>query len=148
MLLHNSPLIIACLPHFYRNGLCADRKIISKTIDRISGNTFVGSWWPLLLELNHIGKLPRNWGDQTLPASIRTLTDAKVSIINWGAQPRVFDIPPDESISARAPSRAIEHLGSDYRDEESAPESLHSLVGTFNPFSPPERISPDDGLEF
>jgi len=51
---------------------------------------------------------------------LRSLHEIRISIIDWGALPRVFET--DGPAQRRPPSRAIENIGSDYAEDEEKEE--------------------------
>jgi hypothetical protein len=145
----NSPIVIASLPHFHAHKMCADKKILRKLQDRVDGDSFSGSCWPLVLELNFIGKAKEEWRAHVGPPSLRVLFDSRASIIDWNAEPKVFNDRPETGSSLPwSPRREIEEIGSDYREDEADGNSIPSISRLINPFGreTPARI--DDEFDF
>ena len=56
-----------------------------------------------------------------MPGALRTLHDAKISIVDWEAPPKVFlDQSGDDGDNDSGPDYAIEDYGSDYWEEDSS----------------------------
>jgi hypothetical protein len=113
-------LTLAFLAHFGKNGLASDKKIYSKLRGCVEGDPYSGSFWPLTLELVHLNRGDSSWTAKDTHSSLRVLHDAKASIIDWGALPKVFEISrsDDDDPSRDEPEYAIEDYGSDYGDDE------------------------------
>jgi hypothetical protein len=107
-----SPLVLAFLVHFAKHRMAGDRRLIEKLRERVEGDPFAGECWPLTLELYHLHQEDVNWALATTLPVLRSLHNKRISIIDWSAPPRVFATP------TRAPSRAIEDIGSDYAEDE------------------------------
>ena len=61
-----------------------------------------------------------NWAAAGTVPVLRSLHENRISIIDWGALPRVFET--DGPARRRPPSRAIENIGSDYAEDEEEKE--------------------------
>jgi hypothetical protein len=114
-----------------------DRQLIGKLRKLIGGDPFAGPFWPLSLELTHLGKEDSAWKRSSTLAPLRTLHNAKISIIDWSAPPKVFSIPLSSGgDGGGGPGYAIEDFGSDYGDsedtenQESMPESPNGDVAS------------------
>ena len=117
---HASPLVLAFLAHFARHRMATDRRLIEKLRDRMEGDPFAGEYWPLTLELYHLHEEDANWAAAGTVPVLRSLHENRISIIDWGALPRVFEtVGPAKR---RPPSRAIENIGSDYAEDEEEEE--------------------------
>lgn len=129
-----SPLGLAFLAHFPRHRMATDRRLLRTLRGGVSGDPFSGSFWPLSLELEHLGAGDPEWfSGRTLPV-LRTLHSARVSIIEWNAPPKVFsggggrDPGPLDD-----PDFAIENIGSDYiSDDEEDDDSERSEIQDFD----------------
>jgi hypothetical protein len=111
-------LVLAFLAHFSKNKMASDRKLAEKLRALVSGDPYAGAFWPLSLELTHLGVGDSQWEEVDTLAPLRTLHKAKVSIIDWEAAPRVFIRPPSSGGDDGVPNHAIEDFGSDYEEEE------------------------------
>lgn len=112
---NNSPLVLAMMAHMYKNGLTSDANIAQSLWDRVEGNTYSGAYWPLTLELTHLGIA--NGSAVTASGAelpLRALHDGQLSIFDWSAGPVVFKLPPGKK---GKPKRAIEAYTSDYDDD-------------------------------
>ncbi|MGO7582401.1 hypothetical protein ACC689_09655 [Rhizobium ruizarguesonis] len=119
MLLASGPLPLALLIHMSVRKLTADRSLRGKLLQKVVGGTISGNFWPLTLEMHHLGKGDPAWLQEKIPAYLIKLHQMKASIIDWGAPPKVYgesaDGPedgPDE------PSYAIEDYSADYGSDE------------------------------
>ena len=117
---HASPLVLAFLAHFTRHRMATDRRLIEKLRDRVEGDCFAGGYWPLTLELYHLNEEDANWAAAGTVPVLRSLHENRISIIDWGALPRVFET--DRPARRRSPLRAIENIGSDYAEDEEEEE--------------------------
>lgn len=127
---NNNALTLAFLAHMFANGLTGDKTIGQSLWNRVEGNSFSGPYWPLSLELTHLGVANANASVVTgAEAPIRALHDSKLSIFDWSAGPAVF------SKSGKS-KRAIEAYTSDYdeQDDSDAPD--------------PTDLWGDDGIGF
>ena len=61
-----------------------------------------------------------NWAAAGTAPVLRSLHENRISIIEWGALPRVFET--DGPARRRPPSSAIENIGSDYAEDEEEEE--------------------------
>jgi hypothetical protein len=113
-----SPLVLAFLVHFAKHGLAGDRRLINKLRDRVEGDPFAGSYWPLTLELTHFHDEDPIWATATTVAALRVLHENRISIIEWNAPPRVFELDVAPGPEPRFPPFAIEDVGSDYPGDE------------------------------
>jgi hypothetical protein len=68
------------------------------------------------LELYHLHEEDANWAAAGIVPVLRSLHEKRISIVDWGAPPRVFET--DGPTQRRLPSRAIENIGSDYAEDE------------------------------
>jgi Reverse transcriptase (RNA-dependent DNA polymerase) len=141
-----SPLTLAFLAHFPRHRMATDRRLLQPLRDKVSGDPFSGSFWPLSLELEHLGAGDPGWASGKTPQVLRTLHLARASIIDWNAAPKVFtegvgqepDLPDE-------PDFAIEDIGSDYigdhdeDDEADKPVDVEDLN-----FLSPFQVSDND----
>jgi hypothetical protein len=118
LLANSGGLVLSFLAHFRKHGLAGDRNLYSNLRDIVDGDPFAGASWPLSLELTHLAEDDAKWSAAATSAVLRTLHDAKISIIDWDALPKVFVESPtgsDDGDEGR-PSYAIEDYGSDYED--------------------------------
>lgn len=111
---NNGSIVLSFLAHFAGRKMASDRNLKIKLRQIVEGNPYSGTYWPLTLELTHLGLGDANWKTEGSVASIRCLHDAAVSIINWDALPRVF---VKDSNDEEMPEHAIEDYGSDYGRE-------------------------------
>jgi len=113
-LLSNCGALVLCfLAHFPQHKLATDKKLYDHLCGVIEGDPHAGKCWPLTLELTHLNKADPTWTSVTTPPALRGLHDAKVSIIDWNALPRVFvESPRDDN--GGGPDYAIEDYGADY----------------------------------
>lgn len=123
--MNNGPLVLCFLAHFPKHGLANDQKIPDRLRDMVDGEPFAGMFWPLTLELTHLGKGSPKWAKHPTIAPLRSLHDAKVSIIDWSAPPKVFsrrlydgDDDGDGGAVDILPKFAIEDYGSDYTEDD------------------------------
>jgi hypothetical protein len=114
LLANSGSLVLGFLAHFPKYRLAGDRKLFSGLRNVVEGDPFAGKFWPLTLELTHLAKSDPKWGGDATAESLRTLHEAKISIIHWDALPRVFPEPPDDGNHFDDPDHAIEDYGSDY----------------------------------
>jgi hypothetical protein len=141
-----SPLTLAFLAYFPRHRMTTDRRLLQPLRDKVSGDPFSGSFWPLSLELEHLGAGDPGWASGRTPQVLRTLHLARASIIDWNAVPKVFTEavgqepdPPDE------PDFAIEDIGSDYIGDDDEDDEAEEPVDVEDPnFLSPFRVSDDD----
>jgi hypothetical protein len=115
---HASPLVLAFLVHFTKNRLANDRRLVNRLRDRVESDPFAGPCWPLTLELTHIREEDRAWAQESTVGSLRTLHENRISIIDWSAWPRVFEIHGDQGPRPPFPDYAIDDIGSDYADDD------------------------------
>jgi hypothetical protein len=113
-----SGFVLAFLAHFPKNKLASDRKLYDKLRASVSGDPYAGAFWPLSLELTHLGVGDTEWVKTDTLAPLRELHKAKISIIEWTAPPKVFLARPPSNGDDSGPTYAIEDFGSDYEDEE------------------------------
>lgn len=102
-----------------QNNLTKDKSLGHKLVSRIDGDQFASAYWPLSLELNHLGINPTQ-GHTEPPLAI--LHNANASIIDWQAPPPVFVLEDDEEEEVEVPEFAIEDFTSDYESDEEEPE--------------------------
>jgi hypothetical protein len=110
--------VLAFLAHFPKNKLASDKKLLGKLRAAVNGDPYAGAFWPLSLELNHLGVGDPGWASAETLAPLRTLHKDKISIINWSALPKVFVSGPPPGGDVDGPRYAIEDFGSDYEEEE------------------------------
>ena len=113
---NSGALVLGFLAHFPKHRLATDKGLSMKLRDNVEGDPFAGAFWPLTLELVHLGIAKSNWMNASTPSVLRILHGAKVSMIDWGALPRVFGAL---SIEESKPEFAIEDYGSDYGEGRS-----------------------------
>jgi hypothetical protein len=114
---NNGSLVLAFLAHFPKHKL-ARAKLYGSLRERVNGNPYCGSDWPLALELSHLrrsGDLDWVAAKKKLSEHLQTLHDGRLSIIDFSARPRVFASGDDGD---NKPSRAIESFGDDYGNYE------------------------------
>jgi hypothetical protein len=105
-------LVLSFLSHFPQRKLATDKKLYDHLRDIVEGNPHAGAFWPLTLELVHLNEADSSWSGSTSPSALRRLHDARISMIDWSARPRVFvDAAPTDDGD---PSKAIEDYGADY----------------------------------
>jgi hypothetical protein len=118
------PLVLCFLAHFPQHKLTRDKKLYDRLRSLIEGNPHAGQYWPLTLELTHLNEADPAWTNIPTPPALRGLHDAKVSIIDWDALPRVFLESPADGGDA-GPDYAIENYGADYDEvEEEADQTV------------------------
>lgn len=114
-------LVLAFLAHFAAHKMANDSQLTEKLRDRVEGEPYGGCFWPLTLELTHLGHADPAWAKVTSAAALRLLHDAKVSIIDWNAKPRVFSELDSDHMRSEPdwePESAIEDFGTDYEEED------------------------------
>jgi hypothetical protein len=121
---------LAFLTHFAKHGLVGDRGLINKLRDRVEGDPFAGSCWPLTLELTHFHDEDPTWASAPTVAALRILHENRISIIEWNAPPRVFELDVEPGLEPRFPAFAIEDVGSDYPGDDEEDEE-HKLEDEF-----------------
>ncbi|MEJ1119765.1 RNA-directed DNA polymerase [Phyllobacterium sp. CCNWLW109] len=152
ILANSGPLPLALLSHFSANKLTLDRKLRQKLWATVAGNPYSGPSWPLTLEMVHLGISNPAWEQTPASDSLMGLHNAKVSIINWNAQPRVFEEEePDGDGDAQGdddPDYAIEDYGSDYGDEDEDEDENLQMEETLKGmgFLPPVVASDEDDI--
>lgn len=121
ILRYSSPLVLAFVSHMYYKGLTRDKKLGNSLWSLIDGNLFTSQWWPLSLELNHLG-IANPAPQAVLGAEevMRLQHEGSASIVDWDARPAVFspDRDDDDLMLEDEPDHAIEDYTSDYDDEE------------------------------
>lgn len=121
LLTNSGGLVLSFLAHFPKHRLVRDATLYSSLRDIVDGDPFAGTFWPLTLELTHLGESDPSWNKRVTPGALRTLHDAKISIVDWEAPPKVFlDQSGDDEDDDSGPDYAIEDHGSDYREEDSS----------------------------
>ncbi|WP_128406402.1 RNA-directed DNA polymerase [Rhizobium leguminosarum] len=122
ILLNSGPLPLALLAHMSANKLTADKRLKTKLRAKVPGNPIAGSFWPLTLELVHLGYGDPSWlAEADLPSSLMALHAAGASIIEWKALPKVFE-EKDEPAEDWKPGYAIEDYGADYGADDDEEE--------------------------
>ena len=113
-LLSNCGALVLCfLAHFRRHKLATDKMLYDRLRNLVESNPHAGAFWPLTLELVHLDEADPKWNVGVTPHALRCQHDAKVSIIDWNALPRVFaETPADDGDNG--PDYAIEDYGADY----------------------------------
>jgi hypothetical protein len=111
-------LTLSLLSHFSARKYTPDKDLQSKLRGAVSGNPYSGSYWPLTLEMVHLGVDDPSWRKEISIPALRLLHDNKASIVNWDALPTVFfdDHGNDEVVAE--PDFAIEDYGDDYGNGE------------------------------
>lgn len=127
-LLGNCGALVLCfLAHFPKYKLATDKKLYDRLRNVVEGNPFAGAFWPLTLELAHLREADPSWSASATPAALRLLHDAKISIIDWNALPRVF-AEASPGVDESGPDYAIEDYGADYdRGEEGGDDDEFDL---------------------
>lgn len=123
-LLSNCGSLVLCfLAHFPKHKLATDKRLYDRLRSVVDGDPFAGAFWPLTLELVHLDEADPTWSTGTTHTSLLLLHNAKISIIDWAARPRVFtEVPPDDEDDS-GPDYAIEDYGADYDDDEEDDDS-------------------------
>jgi hypothetical protein len=117
LLTNSGSLVLSLLAHFPKHRLASDRNLYARMWEIVDGDPFAGPYWPLTLELTHLDKSDPKWGGSSTQGVLRTLHDAKISIIDWNALPRVFIVEPPDGDGDDGPDYAIEDYGSDYGED-------------------------------
>jgi hypothetical protein len=119
LLANSSSLVLSFLAHFPKHKLSNAKNIHGEMRDIVEGDPFAGSFWPLTLELTHLAQDDPKWNGASTPDTLRSLHDAKISIIDWDALPKVFTKGPANGgdDGTDGPDYAIEDFGSDYGEE-------------------------------
>jgi hypothetical protein len=119
LLANSSSLVLSLLAHFPKHKLASGKNVYSSMRDIVDGDPFAGAFWPLTLELTHLAEEDSKWSSSTAAESLRSLHNAKVSIIDWDAPPKVFSEGPriGGDGGTDGPDYAIEDFGSDYGEE-------------------------------
>jgi hypothetical protein len=117
---NNSAIALCFLAHLYTNKLTTDKSMRQKFEGVVEGCPFAGAFWPLTLELNHLGIALPSWKKASATPSLRALHDAGVSMIDWNALPKVFDANhPNKNINDNDdPGHAIEDYGFEYSESD------------------------------
>lgn len=118
MLMNAGPMPLALLAHMSVRKLTADRRLREKLIKKVVGNPIAGPFWPLSLELVHLGKGKADWLQEKIPAYLLILHQKRASIIDWGAKLKVYKDAPDDEDDE--PDYAIEDYGADYGSDDSS----------------------------
>ena len=105
--LNSGPLVLAYLAHLHAKGLTSGKSLVRELQYRVEGDLWAGHYWPLSLELRHLDLWPSTWEKPQKDKPTCGLHEARVSLVNWAAVPRVFE---DED--GRPPSYAIEDSSS------------------------------------
>ena len=98
----------------------------------VEGDPFAGSFWPLTLELSHLSEGDKKWTESSTVGVLRVLHDAKVSIIDWDALPKVFT-KIDADDGSDSPTYAIEDYGSDYGEDGESEDEEPTISGEVAP---------------
>jgi Reverse transcriptase (RNA-dependent DNA polymerase) len=118
-------LVLCFLAHFRKHNLATDKKLYERMRGAIEGNPFAGAFWPLTLELCHLNEADLAWSKGTTPKALRALHDAKVSMINWNAPPRVF-VEVSSGDDGGGPDYAIEDYGLEYGERKGKTDDFES----------------------
>ncbi|WP_313664317.1 RNA-directed DNA polymerase [Shinella sp.] len=118
MLMNSGPIPLALLAHMSVRKLTGDRRLREKLVKKVLGSPIAGPFWPLSLELVHLGKGEARWLQEKIPAYLLVLHQKRASLIDWGAKPRVFTDAPDGGDDQ--PDYAIEDYGADYGSEDTS----------------------------
>jgi hypothetical protein len=149
LLANSGSLVLSFLAHFPTKHLARDKKLSGSLRDIVDGDPFAGAFWPLTLELTTLGKGDPSWKTRSTLGVLRTLHDAKISIIDWEALPKVFLERlnrEDDGNDDDGPDYALEDFGSDYgedgenEDDEDSEEGEEGEEGE-DQLSKRERIS-------
>ena len=120
-------LVLSFLADFPKHRLVRDARLYSSLRDIVDGDPFAGTFWPLTLELTHLGESDPSWNRRVMPGALRTLHDAKISIVDWEAPPKVFlDQSGDDGDNDSGPDYAIEDYGSDF-GRRTRPKQMKTL---------------------
>lgn len=110
---NNNAISLAFLSHMHAGGLTNDKSIAQTLWDRMEGNSYSGPFWPLTLELQHLGIANSNAVTASgAEAPLRALHDSGMSLFDWLSGPAVF------KKKGGKPSSAIEAYTSDYDDSD------------------------------
>jgi hypothetical protein len=136
-LLSNCGALVLCfLAHFPQHKLTTDKRLYDHLRSVVEGNPHAGQHWPLTLELTHLNEDDPAWTNMTTHSALRGLHDAKISIIDWNALPRVFlQAPADHEDGG--PDYAIEDYGADYDAGGEQEEEVLVLAPTVALIPPP-----------
>jgi hypothetical protein len=88
--------------------MASDRRLSEKLKALVTGDPFAGPFWPLSLELTHLGVGNADWEKADTLAPLRALHKAKISIIDWAAPPKVFAMREALERNEQEPQYAIE----------------------------------------
>lgn len=133
MVANSGGLALALLAHFPTHKAASDKTLPEKLRQAVTGDPYAGPFWPLSLELTHLGAGDANWEKaDTLPV-LRTLHKAKISLVQWNAAPKVFATVDVPDWAPHHPDYAIEDFGTDYGDDGSAqdeaPDGADAISG-------------------
>jgi hypothetical protein len=108
------PLPNALLAHCLKRKLVNDAKLKQKLWEKVEGDLCAGPFWPLTLELHHLDMGSPSWAPliAATASPLRILHDAKASLIDWNALPKVFEDDVGDD-----PDYAIEDYSFDYGDD-------------------------------
>jgi len=113
-ILQNSGALTLCfLAHFSAKKRTTDKTIKQKLWNCVSGCPFSGPYWPLTLEMTHLGHENPAWALSPALAPLRKLHESRLSIIDWDARPKVFTGDGGDGLG-NDPDAAIEDYGYDY----------------------------------
>jgi hypothetical protein len=127
---NNGSLVLAFLAHCSKRKVTSDKTLEDKLRSVVEGNPYAGSYWPLTLELTHLGIAAPEWLPGSTPAPLLALHNAQASIVDWDAPPKVFAVEGLDLDDDDEPDYAIEDYGSDYGDEdEDEPEPELDEIG-------------------
>lgn len=119
LMLTNAGLMpLALLAHMSVRRLTSDRRLREKLIKKVLGSPITGPFWPLTLELVHLGKGKADWLQEKIPAYLLVLHQKRASLIDWGAKLKVYEDAPDDGDDE--PDYAIEDYGADYGSEDAS----------------------------
>lgn len=129
-LLSNCGALVLCfLAHFPKHKLATDKRLYDRLRNVVEGDPFSGAFWPLTVELVHLDEADARWSVGATPPGLRLLHEARISIIDWTARPRVFaESSPDKDEDDDGPDYAIEDYGADYDDGKEEDEDDSDVV--------------------
>ncbi|OCJ14909.1 hypothetical protein A6U89_22670 [Agrobacterium sp. B133/95] len=135
MLTNAGPIPLALLAHMSVKKLTADKRLRDKLVKKVVESPIAGPFWPLSLELVHLGKGEAAWLREKIPAYLLVLHQKQASIIDWEAKPKVYDDSPDDD--GDEPDYAIEDYGADYGSDDVPGD--HDDDDEYDELSPEQR---------
>ena len=161
VLLNSGPLVLALLVHMHHRKLTNDKGLVPKLRQKVTGNPISGQYWPLTLEMIHLGLGLAPWLTASPTVPLRKLHEEGATIIAWETKPKVFASSDQDEQDDDEPAYAIEDYGADYSGDEdysgadddgsSADSStdadvdsfIEGLLG-FGPASPIDSLNEED----